>query len=92
VSAFLIDRLAVVVVDSLVDSLVLCVDELLLAVFSAFVLELLELEALCWALFALSDSACCAALEEAEFVVAFAVLAEFEDELLFEAELLAAAD
>ena len=55
-------------------------------------LALFEADALCDALLVEAELARCAALAEAEFVVAFAVLALLEEELTFEAELLDALD
>jgi hypothetical protein len=52
----------------------------------------LDVEAFCEALLSVDDFADCAALEAVVFVVALLLLALFEDELTFDAELLAAAD
>lgn len=85
-------RVAAVLVVVLWLELSLLFQDELWALFVLLLLALLEAEALCEALLSLSDLADCAALDDAEFVVAFAFLALLDDELTFELELSAAAD
>lgn len=59
---------------------------------AAFVLELLELDACCAALFALRELAFCAALLEVEVVVALEDFDEFDAEVTFDEELSPEAD
>jgi len=72
--------------------LVLWFDDELVAELVVWLLELLEADALCDALFREAELASCAALAEVEFVAAFFVLAAFEAELTFDAELLVDAE
>jgi hypothetical protein len=85
-------RVTAVLVVVLWDELMLWFEDELCAVFVLLLLALLEAEAFCEALLSVDDFADCAALEAVVFMVELAFLVLLEDELTFDAELLAAAD